>query len=85
MWRRPPLSAGSPRDETTTTAGPAPPEWSLLCPATAPPVIARSIAHLAANLLADEPQNVTRVLEAMRDEHMALAAGEALSGTGAHR
>ncbi|MFJ9412472.1 hypothetical protein [Streptomyces sp. NPDC101393] len=51
--------------------------WNAACPGTALPGIARCIAHFTAQILADNPQDVTRTLEAMRDERMARAAGEA--------
>ncbi|MGW3660016.1 hypothetical protein ACWD6R_32180 [Streptomyces sp. NPDC005151] len=60
-------------------------EWDHLCPATAAPTIARCIVHFTARVLADEPQNVTRTLEAMRNEYVAMAAGEAPFGTGAYQ
>jgi ABC-type ATPase involved in cell division len=56
-----------------------------MCHVSAVPAIARCIVHFTVVVLADEPQNVTGTLEAMRDEHLALAAGEALSGTGTHQ
>jgi hypothetical protein len=60
-------------------------QWSHLCPVSAVPAIARCIVHFTAVVLADEPHNVTRTLEAMRDEHLVLAAVQALSATGTHR
>jgi len=59
-------------------------EWSYLCPGTAARAIASCIAHFTAQVLADEPHNVTHTLETMRDEHMARAAGQALAGTDTH-
>ncbi len=47
--------------------------WSHSCPATAAPAIARCIVHFTAQVLADEPKDVTRALEAMRDERLERA------------
>ena len=59
--------------------------WSHCCPVSAAPAIASCIVHFTAQVLADEPHNVTHTLETMRDEHLALAAGQALSGTDTHQ
>ncbi|WP_148591644.1 hypothetical protein [Streptomyces sp. WAC01526] len=58
--------------------------WNDACPRTALPGIARCIAHFTAQVLADVPQNVTRTLEAMRNEYLERARA-VHSGAGGHR
>ncbi|MFC9625804.1 hypothetical protein ACFTXM_39550 [Streptomyces sp. NPDC056930] len=45
-------------------------EWAMHAPAAAAPGMARTIAHFVGQVLADEPKDVIRALEAMRDEHV---------------
>ncbi len=61
-------------------------DWTRDSPATAALGIARSIIRFTANAIPDpDDEDTTDTLETMRDEHLALAAGQALSGTGAHQ
>ncbi|MFF4534133.1 hypothetical protein ACFY1P_33290 [Streptomyces sp. NPDC001407] len=58
--------------------------WAHKCRASAASTIAHCIVHFTAQIFADEPKDVTRTLEAMRDERLERARA-VHSTPGAHQ